>query len=78
MLGGDSRGEGGRGNHQGGNALDSYKYIYKGWVGAKLSASGPVTQTPPVAGPVDALSFNVTPSLDINYILNDKISLQDV
>ena len=49
--------------------------------GPNCRPRGPVTQTPPVAGPVagpvDALSFNVTPSLDINYILNNKISLQD-
>ena len=51
-------------------------YIRDG-LGPNCRPRGPVTQTPPVAGPVNALSFNVTPSLDINYILNDKISLQD-
>ena len=31
----------------------------------------------PSRGPVDTPSINVTSSLDINYILNGKISLQD-
>ena len=45
--------------------------------GPNCRPRGPVAQTPAVAGPLDALSFNVTPSLDINYILNDNISSQD-
>ena len=75
MVGGDSRVGS---NYQGGNALESYKYIYiRDGSGPNCRPRGPVTQNPPVAGPVDALSFNVTPSLDINYILNNKISSQD-
>ena len=44
----------------------------------KFSAPGPRDSNPaPSRGPVDTPSINVTPSLDINYILNGKISLQD-
>ena len=44
----------------------------------KIVGPGPRDSHPaPSRGPLDTPSINVTPSLDINYILNGKISLQD-
>ena len=45
---------------------------------ARFSAPGPRDSKPaPSRGPVDTPSINATLSLDINYILNNKISLLD-
>ena len=55
-----------------------FQCVNQGWVGARFSAPGPRDLNPaPSRGPVDTPSINVTPSLDMNYILNYKISLQD-
>ena len=78
MVGGDSRDGGGVWVITRVVMPLTHKNIYiRDGSGPYCRPRGFVIQTPPVAGPVNALSFNVTPSLDINYILNNKISLQD-